>query len=71
MRYDRGVGPVIGRFFLERLAQKINHQKEATGPVSIATSPESVEKSLHAAGRLVFQDFDAAFHLLGREKKNN
>lgn len=56
-------------FFLEHLAQKINHQKEATGPVSIATSPESVEKSLHAAGRLVFQDFDAAFHLLGRGKK--
>lgn len=30
-----------------------------------ASSPESVEKSFYAVGRLVFEDFDAAFHLSG------
>lgn len=42
---------------------------EASSPVSIAISPESIEKSFHTAGRLVFQDFDAAFHLWGGQKE--
>lgn len=38
------------------------------GPHATASSPESVEKSFYAVGGLVFQDFDAAFHLWGASK---
>lgn len=31
--------------------------------------PESVEKAVYAVGRLIFEDFDAAFHLWGKRRE--
>lgn len=44
------------------------HQSRPTPLAFTASSPESVEKSFYAVGGLVFEHFDAAFHLWAANK---
>lgn len=60
----------VSRVFWGGLDTRTKRRSGATSPGSVASSPESVEESFHAAGRLVLQDFDAAFHLLGGDNSN-